>query len=175
MMCCRDDGREGCWMVGGLLGGWWMVGRVRMSEVVSLWGAVGQIVGEGGGSFRKPEVWSNVAKKFWSRPTIRSGKVSQNLVTNYPNNQYVRNQINSGFPQDFPLAICGIAIMLHLCIWVSLSSKLADRQTRPFRRHSELQEAERAFVETNLNLWSPSQLSSSGFERCIGCIWERTS
>ena len=57
---------EGCWMVGGLLGGWWMVGvllggwwmvgRVRMSEVVSLWGAVGQIVGEGGGSFRKPEV-----------------------------------------------------------------------------------------------------------------------
>ena len=43
-------------MVGGLLGGWWMVGRVRMSEVVSLWGAVGQIVEEGGGSFRKPEI-----------------------------------------------------------------------------------------------------------------------
>ena len=43
-------------MVGGLLGGWWMVGRVRMSEVVSLWGAVRQIVGEGDGSFRKPEV-----------------------------------------------------------------------------------------------------------------------
>ena len=49
-------------------------------------------------------------------PAIRSGKLSQNLVPSYPNNQHVRNKTTNSFPQEFPLAVCGISFMLHLCI-----------------------------------------------------------